>query len=337
MAQGAQARQRGRYWLLTCPRTASNLLVKMLNLNEQGVRPAHHGGYFYLPTVEKHFLLEKKPIDTWTEEEHASTDGNIQQCSQRFLDYIAAAEQEGQKVFVKEHSIMLNHPRAENHYLNGSKETRAITEATPIPIKGIPEPTRSQFNLTLFPDEFLKTWNPTFLIRHPALMIPSLYRTCKCEMDFNGISRPKQEPCPTELTLRWHRTLYEFFAEHFANDSVWPIVLDADDIMMSPQLVSKYAKLAGLDDSKVLRSWEKAEEKEVNKLSTIEQRMLSSINASTTIDSSKIAGNVDIDQEVVKWTKEFGEGEAKKLEKWVRDAMPDYEFMHSKRMRPGQE
>ncbi|OBS24678.1 hypothetical protein FPOA_05218 [Fusarium poae] len=337
MAQGAQTRQRGRYWLLTSPRTASNLLVKMLNLDEQGVRPSHNGGYFYLPTVEKHFLLERKPMDTWTEEEKASVDGIIQQSSQRFLEYIAAAEQEGQKIFVKEHSIMLNHPRVENHYLHGSKEDCDITGATPISIKGIPEPTRSRLNLTLFPDEFLKTWKPTFLIRHPALMISSLYRTCQGPMDFNGIHRPKQEPCTAELSMRWHRTLYQFFAEHFANDSVWPIVLDADDIMTSPQLVSKYAKLAGLDDSKVIRSWDKAGDQEVNKMSTVEQRMLSSINASTTIDNSKIAGNVDIDKEVAKWTKEFGEGEAKKLEKWVRDVMPDYEFMHSKRMRPGQE
>jgi hypothetical protein len=337
MAKGASTRQRGRYWLLTSPRTASNLLVKMLNLDEQGVRPAHHGGYFFLPTVEKHFLLERKSIDTWTEEENAAINGIIQQCSQRFLDHITAAEQEGQKLFIKEHSIMLNHPRVEDHYINGSKEARTISEATPVPIKGIPEPTRSRLNLTLFPDEFLKTWNPTFLIRHPALMIPSLYRTCQGEMEYKGIRRPRQEPCPTELTMRWHRTLYEFFAEHFANDNVWPIVLDADDIMTRPELVSKYAKLAGLDDSKVRRSWEKAGDKDLNKLSTVEQRMLSSINASTTIDNSKVAGNIDIDQEVVKWTQEFGEGEARKLEKWVRDALPDYEFMHSRRMRVEQE
>ncbi|RGP76740.1 hypothetical protein FLONG3_5180 [Fusarium longipes] len=337
MAQGAQSRQRGRYWLLTCPRTASNLLVKMLNLDEQGVRPAHHGGYFFLPTVGKHFLVDQKPIENWTEEENNALDSVIQKCSQRFQDHIAAAEQEGQKLFVKEHSIMLNHPRVENHYINGSKESRTIDEATPLSIRGIPEPTRSRLNLTLFPDEFLKTWNPTFLIRHPALMIPSLYRTCQGEMEYNGIKRPRQEPCATELTMRWHRTLYEFYAEYFANDSVWPIVLDADDIMTSPELVSKYAKLAGLDDSKVRRSWEKAGDKEVNKLHVVEQRMLSSINASTTIDNSKVAGNIDIDEEVAKWTNEFGEEEAKKLEKWVRDALPDYEFMHAKRMRVKQE
>ena len=140
-----------------------------------------------------------------------------------------------------------------------------------------------------------------------------------------------------EVTMKWHRALYDFFSEHFANDSIWPIVIDADDVMTCPQLVGKYAQLTGLDESKVRYSWDKAGEEELNKLSHVEQRMLSSINASTTIDQSKVAGKVDIDQEVVKWKAEFGEEGAQKLERWVRDAMPDYEFLHSRRLRLEQE
>ena len=72
MAKGANSPQRPRYWLLTSPRTASNLLVKMLNLGEQNVRPAIHGGYFFLPSLPKHFLIAEKPMDTWTEEDSAT-------------------------------------------------------------------------------------------------------------------------------------------------------------------------------------------------------------------------------------------------------------------------
>ncbi|KAG4263165.1 hypothetical protein FPRO03_10528 [Fusarium proliferatum] len=335
MAKGANSPQRPRYWLLTSPRTASNLLVKMLNLGEQNVRPAIHGGYFFLPSLPKHFLIAEKPMDTWTEEESATVNRAIQECSERFQDYIAAAEKEGQIIYVKEHSIMLNHPRIEDNHVNGS--TGSQKEATSIPMKGIAQPTRSPLNLTLFPDEFLKTWNPTFLIRHPALMIPSLYRTCSGTMEWEGFKRPRKEPMAAEITTRWHRTLYDFYSEHFANDSIWPIVIDADDVMTCPQLVGKYAKLTGLDESKVRYSWDKAGEEVLNKLSHMEQRMLSSINASTTIDQSKVAGKVDIDQEAVKWKAEFGEEGAQKLERWVRDAMPDYEFLHSRRLRLEQE
>jgi hypothetical protein len=331
MAQGAKSQQRQRYWLLTSPRTASNLLVKMLNLDEQGVRPALHGGYFFLPSVPKHFLITEKPMDTWTDEESERISNILQKCSENFQDHIAAAEQEGQTLYVKEHTLMITHPRHENNYVHNIKD--AQNEATPLLMRNIAQPTRSPLNLTLFPDEFLKTWNPTFLIRHPALMLPSHYRTCLADLEMDGYKRPGKEPMAAEITTRWQRTLYDFYAEHFANDSIWPIVIDADDVMTCPPLVSKYAQLSGLDESKVRYSWDKAGEQELNKMNDSVKRMLSSINASSKIDTSKVAGNIDIDQEVVKWIDEFGEAGARKLEKWVRDAMVDYNFLYSKRLR----
>ncbi|KAM0250862.1 hypothetical protein ACHAP5_002082 [Fusarium lateritium] len=335
MAQGAKTQRRPRYWLLTSPRTASNLLVKMLNLNEQGVRPAQDGGYFFLPSVPKHFLIAEKPMDTWTDEEHERVSNMLQKCSENFQDHIAAAEQEGQTLFVKEHALMLTHPLCENRYVHNTKD--AQNEATPLPMRNIAQPTRSPLNLTLFPDEFLKTWNPTFLIRHPALMIPSHYRTCLSDLEMDGYRRPGKQPMAAEINTGWQRTLYEFYAEHFANDSIWPIVIDADDVMTCPPLVSKYAQLSGLDESKVRYSWDKVGEQALDKMSDSSKRMLSSINASTKIDTSKVAGNIDIDQEVVKWIDEFGEEGGRKLEQWVRDAMVDYTFLHSKRLRLEQE
>lgn len=35
-----------------------------------------------------------------------------------------------------------------------------------------------------------------------------------------------------------------------------------------------------------------------------------------------------------KWAEEFGETEARRIESWVRKAMPDYEYMRERRMRP---
>ncbi|KAH7251298.1 hypothetical protein BKA59DRAFT_524471 [Fusarium tricinctum] len=335
MAQGAKSQQRQRYWLLTSPRTASNLLVKMLNLDEQGVRPAHNGGYFFLPSVPKIFLINEKPMDTWTHEESEIVNTMLQKCLENFQDHIAAAEQEGQTLYVKEHTLMMTHPQFENHYVHNVKVIQ--DEAAPLAMRNIAQPTRSPLNLTLFPDEFLKTWNPTFLIRHPALMIPSHYRTCLSDLEMDGYKRPGKKPMAAEITTRWQRALYDFYAEHFANDSIWPIVIDADDVMTCPPLVSKYAQLSGLDESKVRYSWDKVGEQELNKMNDSAKRMLSSINASTKIDTSKVAGNIDIDQELGKWIKEFGEEEARTLEKLVRDAMADYNFLHSKRLRLEQE
>src|SRR5690606_7516389 len=53
MAQGENGTPiKRRFWLITSPRTASNMLVKILNLDEQGVRPGPMaGGYFFLPAA----------------------------------------------------------------------------------------------------------------------------------------------------------------------------------------------------------------------------------------------------------------------------------------------
>ena len=122
---------------------------------------------------------------------------------------------------------MLNSPFIESQHVHGTKELPG--EPKSFAAKGVSRPSRSPLNLTFLPDEFLKTWNPTFLIRHPAMMIPSLYRTCLGNFEMNGFKRTKKEPLPTELTTKWIRTLYDFYAAHFAESSLWPIVLDADD------------------------------------------------------------------------------------------------------------
>ncbi|KAF5010791.1 hypothetical protein FDECE_3088 [Fusarium decemcellulare] len=331
MAQGKDSPQRRRYWLITSPRTASNLLVKMLNLDEQGVRPAKEGGYFFLPSIPRRFGLITKPMESWTEEERKALDQSQQECFDKFQDHITAAERDGEILYVKEHAIMLNSPFFESNHVHGTSEVEG--EPRTLLTKHVPHPTRSQHNLTFLPDEFLNTWHPTFLIRHPAMMFPSLYRTCLTDLEVDGFKRDGREPMKTEVTTKWTRNLYNFYSNHFEKDSLWPIVLDADDVMTCPELVAKYAQLAGLDDSKIRYSWDKASAEKLNKLSPMEQRMLSSINASSKIDKSKVAGSINIDEEAVKWRSEFGEEGGRKLEQWVRDAMPDYNFMFSRRLR----
>ncbi|KAM0420453.1 hypothetical protein ACHAPT_011745 [Fusarium lateritium] len=331
MTQGPASQERRRYWLLTSPRTASNLLVKLLNLDEQGVRPSREGGYFFLPSIPIRFNLLQKPMESWSDEERKELEDSQKECLGRLEDYIDAADKEGQLVYVKEHAIMMNSPFYDSHYSYGTLTVPG--EPKLFPTRNVTDPSRSSHNLTFLPDEFLKTWSPTFLIRHPAMQLPSLYRTCLTNAEMDGFSRWRKEPLDLEVTMKWFRAMYDFYVNHFGEDSNWPIVLDADDIMTSPNLVSKYAGLAGLDQDKLRFSWDKASEEKLNSLSTMEQRMLSTINASSKIDSSKVAGKINIDDEAVKWRQEFGEDGGRKLEQWVRDAMADYSFLHSKRLR----
>ncbi|RYP60909.1 hypothetical protein DL770_009894 [Monosporascus sp. CRB-9-2] len=318
-----------RYWLITSPRTASNMLVKILNLDGQGVRPALHGGYFFLPAAMRRITKLHKPINTWTEEERAEMYEVQQQCFNALQDYIAKAEEEGQTIYVKEHAMLLNDPVKESEYAHGHD----VGESQPLRAQGLEDHSRSKLNLTALPDTFLKTWNPTFLIRHPAMMFPSYYRAILSNIEVDGFKREKNDLADSEVTLRWIRSLYDFYAAHFPEGSPWPLVLDADDVMQSQELVARYAAMAGLDPEKLRFTWEKVPQEAIEKMPAHEKRMLSSIMASERVDTSKLAGNIDIAKEAIKWRNEFGEEAGAKMERWVRDAMPDYEYLRSKRLR----
>ena len=72
---------------------------------------------------------------------------------------------------------------------------------------------QSPHNETLFPDDFLNTLKPTFLIRHPALAFPSYYRAARrADGDQYLRSEQGQRVCRNIMTLHWSRELYIFYA-----------------------------------------------------------------------------------------------------------------------------
>ncbi|KAL2194444.1 hypothetical protein P885DRAFT_62923 [Corynascus similis CBS 632.67] len=335
MTQDTEKKVKPRYWLLTSPRTASNMLVKILNLDEQNVRPAPMGGgYFFLEAALQRFEHHKKPMGAWTPEEREAVIQAQQAAFDALQDHLAAAEQEGQGVYVKEHAAMMTDVFFESKYTYGDDAVSG--EPGTLTARGVDQPTRSPLNLTSLPDEFLRTWHPTFLIRHPAMTVPSLYRTTLADFGLDSDitrTRKKEGPLKVETTMRWFRFLYEFYRAHFPKDSLWPIVLDADDIMRTPQLVAKYAPLAGLDPTRLRFEWDRVPEERFRAMPKSMQVMTGTISSSSRIDPSKVAGDVDIDTEAAKWRAEFGEEAGRKIEGWVRDMMPDYLALHSQRMR----
>ncbi|KAI0165580.1 hypothetical protein GGR57DRAFT_497052 [Xylariaceae sp. FL1272] len=175
--------------------------------------------------------------------------------------------------------------------------------------------------------------HPTFLIRHPAMMLPSLLRTFDDSKGKDAAWNGRTEPHEIEMTTKWFRAMYDFYVDQFGEGSQWPVAIDADDIMRSPEFVVKYARITGLDPSKLKFSWEKASEEQLNKFPTLAVKILRTLNGSSGVDISKVAGDIDIAEEAVKWRAEFGEELGCKLEGWVRNAMPDYEYMYSRRLK----
>lgn len=311
------------------------MLVRILNLEEQDVRPAHNGGYFFFRSMMTRLALYRKPLRDWTPEERAGVKVQEKQCFEAMQDYLEAAEEEGQKVFLKEHISFINAPPFESEYMYGAEDRDDPSLTKVLAARRATTSTRSSLNLTALPDEFLKTWYPTFLIRHPAKMLPSLFRTALDEIQLDGKGRSKHEPYEVESTLKFVRALHDFYLQHYGENSQWPIVLDADDIMMYPELMIKYAGLVDIDPDKLQFSWEKTSQAKLDTLPPAQKIMFRTFNCSTGVEKDKIAGNIDIAAEAEKWKSEFGEELGGRLERRVRDAMPDYEYLQARRLTLG--
>lgn len=97
-----------------------------------------------------------------------------QQAYEALSQHADQAESRGLNVFAKEHAPWLMKPVSETNFVfgPGSTDEEPWTVQTPIGISR-----RTQLNETVLPDHFLNAWLPTVLIRHPALVFPSSYRT----------------------------------------------------------------------------------------------------------------------------------------------------------------
>lgn len=332
---------KGTYWLLTYPRTASNLLVRMLALDDQeDFLASENEGYFFLPTVPARFRLfraDGQHLNTWTDEQRSDLMDRHQRSFDSLRKHVAEAEVRGKSVYVKEHVPWMIEPVAETKWVFGEDST----QEKPWTVKAFPSQAHSHLNHTSLPDEYLLTWLPTFLIRHPALVFPSIYRTT-LENEGSEVAKIELRQQALEMTMHWSRSLYDWYSQNLGKDDSgtsdpavsWPIILDAEDVILNPAILQKYCRFLGLDSSKLRISWEPATKEELDNMVGPERRMRSTISASTGILRDKAPPDIDIDEESKKWKAEFGAEESQKLVKWVRAAMPDYEYMRARRLKP---
>ncbi len=106
------------------------------------------------------------------------------------------------------------------------------TPADGFPSSGIADRTHSRMNKTILPDEFLAEGRHIFLIRHPAITIPSYYRAF---VDIHGQDAVQTEEASlvANVTLHWTRCTYDWLkSTHPSSDGV--VILDGDDIITNP-------------------------------------------------------------------------------------------------------
>lgn len=335
-----------RLLLVSVPRTASNLLLKIVNIHRQPhIHTNSKGGYFfydaYVASTRNANL--HRPIPEWTETEKAETRSNYQRCLDTLEEESKQAQQEGKVMFAKEHAFWFVNPAAMQTEHEQSLETFRLDVSSAGHGHGYgPGRTFSGLNSTVLPDEYLRTWRIAFIIRHPALAWPSMYRAMSKIaqlglLDEDGV----RGASVSNMTLRWTRRLFEWCREQ-PDEMTVPVVIDAHDIIHHPGSVLRFCEATGLDTGAVQMEWEDdnisaaaaaaagagAHQMDRNAA----QIMLSTLEASKGIVKDKAPETVDIPAEAEKWRAEFGDEVAGLIEKAVWDAMPDYEYLKERRV-----
>ncbi|KAL5355160.1 hypothetical protein BJX96DRAFT_2940 [Aspergillus floccosus] len=265
-----------RILLVSSPRTASNLLSRILNLKDQPHALTNEaGGYFFFPafsTSAKDGRLAKTR-DQWTEEDRKDVQSAYQLCVDQLEDWSARAAKEDKIFFAKEHAFWIFDPTS-IHKLgatasgaseaeNGNKQHEPLFRLQFPSSYGACD-TWSGSNETALPDEYLRTWRMVFIIRHPALMCPSFYRAVQ-KMIRLGILQEHEVPAlfATNMAFQWPRMLYDWtVAQEIAGSE--PLILDANDVIHNPEVVVKFSEQIGLDSSKLIFEWEANKPKNEN-------------------------------------------------------------------------
>jgi hypothetical protein len=191
-----------------------------------------------------------------------------------------------------------------------------------------------QDNPTHMPSTFLATLRLIFLIRHPALLIPSNYRAMK---DIAALET-KDEDFLAISTLRWSRWLWEYFAAHPPVQP--PVLIDAEDTLADPEpLISKLCGLIGIDAKDVEYTWDAVPKelwptKEQDPLGITVTTVGGVFKSSGVVRTGAKKKAVDIDAEEQRWKEEFGPDLAQAFRARVDTAMEDYEYLRQFRLVP---
>lgn len=218
-------------------------------------------------------------------------------------------------MFIKEHVVMLQRPDQlfGRFYPNDQVEILRLYERD--------APNSTHTNPTILPDSLLLSLQPIFQIRHPMLMFPSLVRAQSKAL---GPTPPRDMKSTAISTLRYSRELFDWYDKH--EQAMTPQVVDADDIINDKNAIRQLCLSTGLNPDAVQYEWEPRVETD-----PIKAAFVSTVYASNGIIPSLSSRGLDIEKEKEKWRAEFGEEDAEDLAKLVVDAMPDYDYLLSRR------
>ncbi|KIK70301.1 hypothetical protein GYMLUDRAFT_151596 [Collybiopsis luxurians FD-317 M1] len=339
-----------RIFLFSHPRTRSNLFIRLLGTHPQIISkqyPFMHG-------------FQKGPENQWPDEikeellkalGETKEEGEKKYAHLTFqagLDdiekFLAEAQEKGKFGVIKEHSYYT----FDSRYLNSqigfaskdSEKPRPVMVDRKLDVIG-PEveldlPSPPFPNPTMLPDRLVATMSPVIIIRHPIFTYPSYVR---------AFSVIRESGLKTEFSLmatyRWQRIIYDFYRAYYnqtdpAGKKDWPVVIDGDKLVEDTEgQMKKFCALVGLTESEIQYSWDS--------LGRPTDRFLDSfmgtINESTGVikgsvslafESRESSGIPELNEQVKKWTAEWNEEVARKIEEAVESSIGDYEYLKAR-------
>ncbi|OJJ66961.1 hypothetical protein ASPBRDRAFT_48504 [Aspergillus brasiliensis CBS 101740] len=336
-----------RVLLVSVPRSASHLLLKIVDIhNQPKFLTNEQGGYFFFPAFAPaiHGGYAATPLNEWTSAQKDEVKASFQGCVDSLEEYSERAQKDNKAMFIKEHAYWFMNP-AVMHELVTGKEAPELSKAFQLHLSESsygPQQSFSPSNKTVLPDEYLRSWQVAFIIRHPALAWASMYRAMTKIKGFGGMGDEFMGVWKTNTTLRWTRMVYDWCLEQGTQP---PVLIDADDVTHNPAVVKRFCELTGLDPEKIQYEWSEetvkgtgpgmhdhgSEHYEMQfKINCV---MRSTVDASSGIIKDKTpTGPIDIDVEVQKWKAELGDEAAQLLQEAVLESMSDYEYLKERRI-----
>ncbi|KAF4219337.1 hypothetical protein CNMCM8980_003068 [Aspergillus fumigatiaffinis] len=323
-----------RIFLLAQPRTASNLLVRLLGLENQSNvywDEAKSCPFVDISHLNTLIPMASKPVDEWTEDEIAEVKKGFQRCFNKLDQYVAVGESDGKVIFAKDHCNLMWRPDV-RYELNG---TASHEFKVSMSLRHEFAEDKMPQNPTVLPSQYLVTWRPIFVIRHPALSFASYYRTSLRAYASKDMSPLRCEALEThrktQMSFSFTRSLYDWYVEWSitkGDTNIVPVLLDADDYISDPEIVRRLARELGLDESSVQCSWSPRTHQGVDYFLRVWRE---TVDSSRGVRKDKMVRNLDIGDEYMKWKAEFGDSVAHMLLDCVMNAMPDYHYLRSKR------
>ncbi|XWW97827.1 hypothetical protein V2A60_005814 [Cordyceps javanica] len=314
-------------FFLSCPRTLSNLLVKLLSQQQGWEESGYylHNAYMYAYENFSQSVDAEAPPEKRQE--------YVRQLRESFAKMEAAREaahNNGNALFLKSHCAQIWEPSI---LFEATKDGEYAAEFTLFDEPPGAAPPRT--NPTMLTDAYLLSFVPVFLVRHPALMVDSWWRT---------ETRAGSPPDPALTTrARAHglglaRQLYDWYAGLAAasDDEAAtapgrpgvPIVVDADDVLEG-DAVHRLARTVGMDPAQVLESWAP---RSTEGLVPLHKSYVQGIWESTGVDKSKSARCLDLEAKYRGWRETYGDEVGGFMVKLTESYLPDYEYLKSKRL-----